>query len=272
MKTHSDLLFDINNTSLKSNEIAFWWLGQIGYAMKLGETVIYIDAYLYDSPKRTVPTLLHGREVSNADIVIGTHDHSDHIDRSSWPDIAAASENARFLVPNPLCELISNDLCISKDRLLGIKDMETLELGDVKITGIPAAHEFLDKDDISGDYMYTGCVISYNGFNIYHSGDTCIYEGLTDRLRSFGNIDLMIIPINGRDASRYRRNCIGNMTYQEAVDLAGTIKPGLVVPAHYDMIYGNTEDVGKFIDYLDAKYPDVRTLICTHGEKNIISK
>lgn len=272
MKTHLDLINDINSTVIKDNEAAFWWLGQLGYAIKLGNTVIYIDAYLVDSPRRTVSALLKGNEITNANFVIGTHDHSDHIDRQNWHDISKASPNAKFIVPNPLCDSVAADLDIARDRFYGMRDMQTLNLDGIRITGIPAAHEQLDTDPKTGDNMYSGCVISYKNINIYHSGDTCIYDGLVNKLRSFGHIDLMFIPINGRDGQRYRRNCIGNMTYQEAVDLTGTIRPTLAVPGHYELIFGNTEDVGKYLDYLDAKYPDAKAWVGDHGERVIISK
>ena len=58
----------------------------------------------------------------------------------------------------------------------------------------------------------------------------------------------MFLPINGRDAGRFRRNCLGNMTYQEAGDLAGELAPGWVVPCHYDMFAHNSEEVGRFLD------------------------
>ena len=41
---------------------------------------------------------------------------------------------------------------------------------------------------------------------MYHSGDTCIYEGMYSKLRNWNKIDVMFIPINGRDAKRYREN------------------------------------------------------------------
>ena len=41
------------------------------------------------------------------------------------------------------------------------------------------------------------------------------------------------------DAKRYRQNCIGNMTYQEAADLAGEIDPQMVIPGHWDMFADN---------------------------------
>ena len=44
------------------------------------------------------------------------------------------------------------------------------------------------------------------------------------------------------------------MTYQEAVDLAGEINPGIVIPGHWDMFSDNSGDPDAFVDYLDAKY------------------
>jgi L-ascorbate metabolism protein UlaG (beta-lactamase superfamily) len=137
----------------------------------------------------------------------------------------------------------------------------------VKITAIAAAHEFLDKDPETGSYPYLGYIVEANGCIMYHSGDTCIYEGMQTKLSRFGTFDVMFFPINGRDARRYLANCIGNMTYQEAVDLAGFLKPRLAVPGHYEMFDFNSEDPTLFADYISAKYPDVKYWIGGHGEK-----
>jgi L-ascorbate metabolism protein UlaG (beta-lactamase superfamily) len=77
----------------------------------------------------------------------------------------------------------------------------------------------------------------------------------------------MFLPINGRDAERYRRNTIGNMTYQEAADLAGALRPKVVAPMHYDMFAGNAEDPGRFLVYLHAKFPGQRAWAGRPGER-----
>jgi L-ascorbate metabolism protein UlaG (beta-lactamase superfamily) len=60
------------------------------------------------------------------------------------------------------------------------------------------------------------------------------------------------------------------MTYQEAVDLAGNLRPKLVVPGHYEMFSSNSQDPALFADYLDAKYPGIQCWIGDHGEKVIV--
>ena len=80
-------------------------------------------------------------------------------------------------------------------------------------------------------------------------------------------IDLAFLPINGRDAKRLAANCIGNMTYQEAADLAGGLAPGAVIPAHYDMFAGNSADVQQFARYMQVKYPRQAVIIPGHGQR-----
>ena len=97
-------------------------------------------------------------------------------------------------------------------------------------------------------------IIEGSGKRIYHAGDTLRYEGMLPLLQAFGPIDAALLPINGRDGARYRRDCIGNMTFQEAVDLAGELRAGLVIPGHWDMFADNPGNPWAFADYLDAKY------------------
>jgi len=63
---------------------------------------------------------------------------------------------------------------------------------------------------------------------------------------------------------------IGNMTYQEAADLAGALSPRLVIPAHYDMFANNPGDPQAFADYVRAKYPDLSVKICDYGERILV--
>lgn len=270
MKAGIELINEIDNCELPSGRAAFWWLGQMGQAIKIMDSVIYIDAFLSDKPDRNVAPILKPEEITNADFIIGTHDHWDHIDRDVWHQLSISSPNAMFVAPSCLIDSLSTEQEIPRSRLIGLNDGIAFNKKGITISAIPSAHEFLDQDTVTGSYPYLGYIIEGDGCVLYHSGDCCIYEGLQSKLRKWKHIDAMFLPINGRDGIRYRNHVIGNMTYQEAVDLAGTIKPGMVIPGHYEMFSTNSGDPKLFIDYLEAKYPGIKYWVGEHGEMVII--
>ena len=260
---HQELIRDIDRTETMHGKAAFWWLGQHSFVVKTGGAVIYIDPYLAGNPARRTRAALQPSDVANATICTGSHDHADHIDPDSLPGIAAASPDCKFVVPNPHVERVV-DLGCRRESVIGLRPDETAVVAGVTITAVKARHEFFDETDAG--FPYLGYVFEANGVCFYHSGDTLVYEGLVASLRRC-ELDAMFLPINGRDATRYRSGCIGNMTYQEAVDLAGDVKPRLVVPAHYDMFANNSADPEEFADYLDAKFPEIPCWVGRVGEK-----
>ena len=277
MKTGQGLIDDVNACRVPPGQCALWWLGQHGFIVKLADTVCYIDVFFTELSDRLVRPLLAPREATNADLVLGSHDHLDHIDRPAWPVVAAASPEAIFVVPELVRGKVSAELNLSPQRIRGVEEGLTVRHRDVTITAIGAAHEFLDTDPATGRHPYVGFIITGNGFSLYHAGDTCLYEGIHDRLRGhFGGpgqgakLDLMILPINGRDAARLASGCIGNMTYQEAADLAGSLAPGAVIPAHYDMFAMNSADVRQFARYMQVKYPGQAVIVPDHGRRVLV--
>lgn len=231
------------------------WLGQMGLMIKAGDVTVCVDYYASPDPSRQTPPPIPADELKNVDAFLGTHDHLDHIDHEAWKIWAKTNPDAKFIFPRKHIEAVLAD-GINPDNAIGLNDGESFMLGDMRISAIAAAHEFLDKDPETGLYPYLQYIIEAGGVKIHHAGDTVRYEGMLAKLLNFGHIDVELLPINGRDARRYRDNCIGNMTFQEAADFAGEVKPGLVIPGHWDMFAGNSENPAEFADYIDAKYGD----------------
>ena len=263
-----ELVNNINDYKPEGRGAAFWWLGQLGYIVKAASATLSLDAYLAPTAHRTVPPLLSPQEMTFVDFVFGSHDHSDHIDHTAWPGIAAAAPKARFVVPEKFVAQLSDEFGIAAERFIGLDEGKTFvdpSVPGFRIQGIAAAHEFLAPDPVTGLHDSLGYIIDIDGLRIYHSGDCCKYEGLETKLLGFRPIDLMFVPINGRDAERYTTHCIGNMSFAEAVDLAGVVAPGLAVPGHFEMFTKNSEDPKKFTDYMEAKYPGQKTWVGEHG-------
>lgn len=269
VKQGQDLIADIDACEPPTGQMALWWLGQHSFVVKAGKAIIYIDPFLSPLPERQVPPLFEPGQINHATLICGSHDHRDHIDRDIWPLLAEASPDAKFVAPALFADQLASDVGIDPERFLGLDDGTSVNFAGVSVTGVAAAHEFLDQDAATKQFPYLGFIFQIEGCTLYHAGDTCWYDGLQTKLRGYA-FDAMLLPINGRDAARLSAGIIGNMTYQEAADLAGPLQPGLVVPTHYDMFAGNPGDPDAFCEYVNVKYPYVPTRICKYGERFMI--
>lgn len=261
-----ELLKEVHAARVPDGAFALWWLGQHGFLIKAGGLIISLDAFLSPHPRRQVPPLFSPQDAFGIDLFIGTHDHSDHIDRGVWPLLAQSAPQARFAVPGLLVEKVSSELGIPLARFIALDEGQSVDLGGLSISAVAAAHEFLDRDAASGRYPHLGVVLETAGHSLYHSGDSCVYEGLETKLKKW-NLDGVLLPINGRSAAQLKSGIIGNMTYQEAVDLAGNVGARCAVPTHFDMFARNSGDPEAFLEYLAVKYPGVKGVFPRHGER-----
>lgn len=263
---------EIRDRTVGPGEAVLWRMGQSGFMVKTCDGLLCMDLYLSPNPMRTAPSLVEPEEIDCADIVFGSHDHPDHIDRNAWPALFRASPGAAAVVPACLQREIRRSLLLEPEQVVGLEDGKSQWVHGMRFYGVASAHELLDQDPVTGLYPCMGAVIETQGIRIYQPGDTCLYEGLAAKLRALGPIDVMILPINGRDGPRFQRGIMGNMTFQEAADLAGLLGPRLVIPAHYDLFKGNLEDPFRFTDYLSAKYPKQAYWVGELGESILYSK
>ena len=230
------------------------WLGQMGLLIRTPETAVCIDYFASPDAQRLCAPPVPAEDLKGIDAFLGTHDHLDHIDHNAWKIWAHTLPRAKFIFPRKHLQAVLAD-GVDIQNAVGLNEGESVTIGDVRIHAFAASHEFLDQDPETGLYPYLQYVAETNGIRIHHAGDTVRYEGMLPKIRAFGRIDVQMLPINGRDARRYRQNCIGNMTWQEAADLAGETGPSMVIPGHWDMFADNSADPAEFADYLDAKYP-----------------
>jgi L-ascorbate metabolism protein UlaG (beta-lactamase superfamily) len=247
------LIREVHRATPRPGTLAVWWLGQSGYLIKSTNGTLVIDPYLSehlttkyaatDKPHvRMTEAPLRGRELGDIDVAVSSHQHSDHLDPGTMPDLMAASPKARLVLPAALEDhAVSLGICGS--RLHGIDAGESVDLAGFQIRAIPSAHEGLDKD-ASGRHLYLGFVIEAEGRRLYHSGDSMLYDGLVDHLGP-EPFDVLFLPINGKDPAR---RVAGNMSAAEAVDLASIVKPRYLVPHHYDMFTFNTVPIDRFLD------------------------
>ena len=240
------LIESINTAEIGDGSVGVWWLGQASLVLKLGGVVIWVDPYLDPSDRRLMPPPCLPSEVTNADIVLLTHDHADHIDPISLPDLVVASPNAALVAPRAH-EGRVRSLVGSGPTLSLVDDGESVTFSGITLTAIPAAHESIEIVPGKG-HNFLGYIVRTSDLSIYIAGDTTIWDGMVERLTP-ERIDLAFLPINGRDVFRTAAGTIGNMSYIEAVELGTRCGFGSVVPIHWGMFAGNTIPPGYFVTH-----------------------
>lgn len=260
------MIKEINETRVPYGMLAIWFLGQVSVIIKGGDKVIYVDPYLSVSPHRAFEPPLKAEEITNADYVLITHDHSDHLDPGTISSLSAVHGETVYMAPG-LSRNAMLQLGIRPDKVIQARTDEWWEGQGVKVKPLPSAHEGLEYDTELG-HRFVGYVIRMNGVTLYHAGDTTVYPGLIERLKA-ESIELGMLPINGRDPFRNAMNIVGNMNYREAAELAVAAGFDIVIPLHYDMFAANSERPGYFIDYLYDRHPTQKSHVMARFERYV---
>jgi L-ascorbate metabolism protein UlaG (beta-lactamase superfamily) len=179
------------------------YLGHSAVRIK-GTKTVFIDPFLSGNPKAA----LAPEKITAADVVIITHDHSDHLGDA----FAIAKKTGAVLVAMHETAVEAGSLGITSE---GMNIGGTVEVRGVKVHMVPALHS-------AGKGNAAGVVVEIDGKRIYHAGDT----GLTYDLKLVGEFfhpDLSFIPIGDRYT-------MGPASAAKAVEFIKTKK---VVPIHY---------------------------------------
>ena len=240
--TTDNLAARVARAETPPGHVMAWWLGGSGFIFKTPAGMqVYIDPYLSNvaedifgaGNKRGFPTPICAEDV-RADAVIATHWHEDHLDPGAIPVIARHSPATRFIMP-PSATGHAVSWGVPRDRVVALTAGQTLTVGDVTITAVPARHEAGIPGWEVPDAI--GVVLEAEGLKIYQTGDTEYDARL--RLLKHEGIDAVIACING---------VTGNMDAHEAALLAWQLGAGTVIPMHHLLWAGTPGESDATLD------------------------
>lgn len=246
-----DYVSKFENLSCTEGRLIIMWMGQAGFLMKNSRNkVLALDVYLsdlsmrLDGNKRLMPALMTGKELK-ADMILASHNHTDHLDVDSLPDMM--NGNARLYCSEgcvPLCEKAS----LPMERVHAMKTGDIVEQDGYRVKAV-----FADHGDAAPDAL--GFVIESEGIRIYFTGDTGLQ---LDRMaEAMKNIDILIAPINGQ---------YGNMNECDAAMLAEAAKPKLTIPCHFWTFSRHQGNPYEFETAMKMMAPEQESYLMAQGE------
>jgi L-ascorbate metabolism protein UlaG (beta-lactamase superfamily) len=232
-----------------SGALAFWWLGQAGFAFRWHEKIFLIDPYLSDfleqkyagrqpSHRRMMERPLNIADLPRLDFVFITHRHGDHLDPVTIRRVQELFPEARVVLPAAETTF-ARGIGLNLSQAFFVKAAQELDFRDeLLISVLPSAHEEIEQDE-NGNDRFLGFVFSFGDKRIYHSGDCVPYPGLGNAIRK-AKPHVALLPVNGRDRARHSLGIPGNFTLEEAIGLCRNADVPTMVAHHYGMFAFNT--------------------------------
>ena len=236
----------------KNEQIALFWLGQAGFLIKnsAGE-ILAVDPYFsdmverFDGFKRLMMPVMEPEEL-DADVILVTHYHGDHLDLDSLP-----------VLMKPQTQLLCCRQSLAECQKINISDaqMSVMEVGITKkIKGFTIEPVFADHGD--GAPAALGYLVETEGITLYFSGDTSYQK---DRMQYAADrdIDILIVPINGE---------YGNMNERDAAMLAAQVRAKLTIPSHFWLFSRHKGNPYEFELEMKANVSDCTAYTMCQGE------
>lgn len=214
------------------------WMGHSAFEIQLMNRIVLIDPWLDGNPKAPVKA----SDITKADIVCVTHDHSDHLGDAF--DISKRTE-AIFVGVHEL-SLYAQQMGV--EETVGINIGGTVDLKGIAISMVRAFHSCTRGAP-------AGFVLKGEKKTIYHAGDT----GLFGDMRLIGEIhrpDVALIPIGG----------YYTMGDREAAEAVKLLKPAVVIPMHYQTFPVLASSAKGFTKIVKEKLPEVKVVVLEPGE------
>ena len=256
-----NLAQEISDSRVPAGAVRLWWLGQAGFAFKThAGRIVYVDPYLSDAVER-----LHGfKRLSlapiaagevKADLVVLSHEHTDHLDPDALPVIARNNPACRFAGPSG-CVAGLQQAGVPLRRRILLRPFRVHDLGGVVVHAAPADH---------GDFAPSALALAleFDGVRVLYTGDTSwrseVFQPLIDL-----QIDVLLPCING---------AFGNMNHLDAARMVQQAAPRIAIPCHYwTFAEQGAGDPGGFIQACHVWAPKVNALLLRPGEGLTVKK
>ena len=176
----------------------------------------------------SVPTD-YATEFPKADVILVTHEHGDHFDRTALEALGANADN---LVTNArVAEMLGWGAVMANG------DSRDLP-GDIRLDAVPAYNYTEGRTNFHPQGRDNGFILTVDGLRIYVAGDTEDIPEMAD----IKDIDVAFLPVN----QPY------TMTVDQCVHAAEVLQPKVLIPYHFS----NTDLSG-----LPARLPGITVLL-----------
>ncbi len=220
----------------QAGQFSFSWLGHSSILITMENQLILVDPVLEEraspfswvGPKRFYPSPVTAEELPDINVVLITHDHYDHLEKSTL--ITINKKVQRFIVPLGIGALLE-DWGISPSKITELDWWETYSSGSLNFHATPAVHYASRGLFDANQRLWCSWSIVGKGKRAFISGDSGYFDGFKNIGERLGPFDVTFLKIGAySDKGTWRAL---HMTPEEAGQQHLDLKGQLLVPLHW---------------------------------------
>jgi len=225
-------------------------------------------------PKRFHPSPITAEELPDTDIVLITHDHYDHLEKSTIVTINEKVE--RFIVPLGIGKLLES-WGVNSSKIKELDWWESYSSGSLTFHATPAVHYASRGLFDSNQRLWCSWSIVGKGERIFVSGDSGYFDGFKNIGERLGPFDVTFLKIGAYSDKGTWRSL--HMTPEEAGQQHLDLRGQLLVPLHwatFDMaLHPWYEPIERLVTFSEQESvtlitPEVGEKINLRGKSNAV--
>ncbi len=258
---------EIEAEKVESGKVAMWWLANTGYWIKTeNDTNLVIDLWCKTGKRthgngmmkdrhqhiracgcrkvqpnrRAVPVVIDPFEMKTIDVLLATHDHSDHIDENVAAAVCQLTDNSVKFVGPKACTELWKSWGVPEERLVTVRPGDSYKVKDIEIVAVESFDRTelvtvpYEVESLAGNppdmfEKAVNYIIKTPGGNIYHAGDSH-YSNMFNKHGKDHKIDIAL--------GAFGENPIGmtdKLTANGILRMAESLNCEVVIPMHHDI-------------------------------------
>ncbi len=220
----------------QKEHFSFSWLGHSSILISMENHRILVDPVLEEraspfswaGPKRFHPSPVTAEELPDIDVVLITHDHYDHLEKST---LVTINKNVgHFIVPLGIGALLE-DWGINPTKITELDWWETYSSGSLKFHATPAVHYAGRGLFDANQRLWCSWAIVGKNKRTFISGDSGYFDGFKNIGERLGPFDVTFLKIGAySDKGTWRAL---HMTPEEAGQQHLDLRGQFLVPLHW---------------------------------------
>jgi N-acyl-phosphatidylethanolamine-hydrolysing phospholipase D len=186
------------------------WIGHSTVLLQLGALNVLTDPVWSDrasplqwiGPRRLMPPGVEFNALPEIDLVLLSHNHYDHLDKSTVKRLAKRFPNAQWLCPLGLARLLQS---WGVKRITEHDWWQRVDAPSFRATCTPAQHFSSRGLSDRNDTLWCGWTIETDEARVFFAGDTALHPEFGVIGERLGPFDLVMLPIGAYDPRWFMR-------------------------------------------------------------------